>query len=64
MLKVSLSRVQIQAELRLNDRTQGIKSCQPLLNVIVKCGRYCEIGIKLSGTLAAGGVLDQKSSDS
>jgi hypothetical protein len=63
-LKDSLSKVKIPAELRLNDSRQGIKrSDQPLLNVIVKCGRYCETGIKLLGTLEAGSSLDQETLD-
>lgn len=65
-LKDSLNKVKIPAELKLNDSRQGIKrSDQPLLNVITKCGRYCETAIKLLATIDGSGrnPVDQQTLD-
>ena len=42
-IRDDLARVQLPAELRLNDSRQGIRRAdQPVYNVIAKCGRYSE----------------------
>ncbi|XP_052260746.1 plexin-B1-like [Dreissena polymorpha] len=63
-LRDTLSKVKLPAEVRLNDSRQGIKRAdQPLMNVLSKCGRYCETGIQILCTLEAGTELDQKTLD-
>lgn len=60
-LRDSLGRVKIPADLKVNDSRQGIKRAdQPLLNVISKCGRYSETGLKLLCTLEVGQTVTQE----
>ena len=63
-LKDNLSKVKLPADVKLNDSRQGIKRTdQPLMNALAKCGRYCEIGIKLLCSLEAGTELKQETLD-
>ena len=51
-LRDSLTRIQLPADLKLNDSRQGIrKNDQPVLNVITRCGKYNETLMKLLTTI-------------
>jgi len=59
-LKDSLTRIQLPADLKLNDSRQGIcRNDQGTLSVIAKCGRFSETLVKLLTTLDADKPLSQ-----
>ena len=58
--RYTVNKVNVPAELRLKYTRQCInKSDEPLLNVITKCGRYCEPGIQLLCTIESGATISQ-----